>query len=481
MIAVIVSAISVLTVVFVSVYLITNSYKQDAERTNTLNKIVKDINNINETNVQMDNTQSKALTALNAKITSISNDMSKFNASVVDMGKTVSVAKTNFVSSSNLVNGLSEKVNALNTNFVSSSNLVNGLSEKVNTLNTNVSTLAKGIRDQISTNKVTLGNNAFSMMTSGDSNTHSLNMAFGDGLSMSLQKNGDGNMSFVVPPQKEFRVYSGSNVNAGITMSGNILGIGKTPQQLQGVPLQVNGAVWTKNGLMTTINENAASVMSFSNNLVTLNPDNDFGGVHVGSSAFLRRDANEWMLRATSSKDANNFVLQPSSSSIGSGVMTLTSEGRMTLAGSNAGISMRGAASATHNPDNLPTQFAFGTVDPKNIIRGDTEVYGDLTSVGSLLLGRPSDESTQQARSGIGQYADNAMRVFTKANGSLHLSTAEQDGTFNDYVTIAKDGQVAMKNILTASALCSGTTEEKQCLTASEIQRLKDILERQST
>lgn len=457
MIAVIISAISVLTVVIVSVYLITNSYKQDAERSSALTKIVKDINKVNETNIQLENTQSKALTTFNTKLIGMSNDMSSFKATVADFGKTVSTTNAKLVSSSNLIKGISEKVNALNT------------------------TLTKDIPNQLTTNRIGLDGNTFSMSAlTGSNNIRSLNMSFSNGSTVSLQHNSNGNVSFIVPEQKEFRVYSGSNLNAGLTMTGNILGVGKVPQQLQGVPFQVNGAVWTKDGLVTTIDTNSASVMSFSNNMIAFNSKNDFYGVHVGSTAFLRNDSNEWLLNTTSSKDANDFILKPSNTSNGSGSMRVTSEGRMTLIGSNAGITMRGATSAKYNPNNLPTHFAFGTSNAKNIIRGDTDVYGDLTSVGSLLLGMPSDVGNQ-SRSGIGTYGNNATRVFTTdSGGSLHLSTSKEDGTFSDYVTMANDGQVTVSKMLTAGALCSGTAQEKQCLTANEIQQLKRMLATQT-
>lgn len=139
-----------------------------------------------------------------------------------------------------------------------------------------------------------------------------------------------------------------------------------------------------------------------------------------------------------------------------------------------------------HNPNKWQTHFPWSG-DNKNYIRGDTEVRGNLTTIGNVNANRPINVvpgdmgafiekvyGGKGDRYGVGQFGNGAMRTYTATKyglASVNMSLAKDDGTFDDIVTVKTDGSTTVKNQLNVGKdLCVAGT----CVSKDNLNRIKN-------
>ena len=182
--------------------------------------------------------------------------------------------------------------------------------------------------------------------------------------------------------------------------------------------LMVDGSVWTKGGLSTSVGDKFASVVSTDDKQIYLNKSKLFAnGVHVGDKMNI---------------DAWTMAGSPSALTISSGsnaTWSLDSNGRMTISAMSATsrITVPAGVSSAKNADNLPSEFP--SISGSNIIRGDTRVVGNL-NIGDGDV------------HGLGE-ANDKLYAFSK-NGMI-LASKNSDNTYSDKIEIPKDGAVTIK------------------------------------
>lgn len=258
-------------------------------------------------------------------------------------------------------------------------------------------------------------------------------MVVGDELMMMFN---NGNTSISTLGGGSLNIYNGGNPNSGFVLSNNAVGVGAIPNNVG--TLQVDGAVWTKDGLMTSTSNTHIPVMTFdSSNALRLNPIGGFESVQIGgqkvSIGGVSRN-NAWSYDVATS---NNMMITPV---IGTGKYVFDDKGTLTIQGESSGLNVRGGYPILRTE--LPN------VNGSNILSGDTLVHGNLSSSADFHIGGSmyfnGDHSQSIDKYGISQSSDK-LRMFTPhiSSASLSFSTLQDNGSFIDNVTISSDGSAS--------------------------------------
>jgi uncharacterized protein YoxC len=204
MISVVVSAISIVVIITVTVVLVTSNQKAHSEQKQQLRKVINDVNSVNTTTAEVDRQQNNAILSLNSNVA---------------LARTTANNVRTFVDSS----------------FSNLAREVRSDSGMFNTMNANT----------IRTNEFSINNIPFTARQDyigfGMSACNTFNIGVG--------ASNTGYMS--MPGAEGLNIYLRNSNVAPLSIKGNSVGIGMVPKY-DGT-LEVGGAVWTRNGLMTVL------------------------------------------------------------------------------------------------------------------------------------------------------------------------------------------------------------------------------------
>lgn len=409
MISLIVSAISVVIVMTVTVYIITKSYKDNSERNKQLTKIVDQINAVNSENVNIDVLQNRNFLAMNSNIISASNDISNI--------------RRDYVTKASLASDVTSAKGSFNTLKIGGTNISGSSASNITYLNLGFDSATGAL---MFGSNVTVGNDA------------------------------NGNALFSASSDKQINIFTGTNAASGVIVNNNLVGIGAAPKTNNGT-LQVSGALWSSQGLATTDNNTYASVISYSNNAIQMNPNKSFtGGVRLGPLTSMNNDSNVWLFdTSVPTNDNKNLVIsRADSSTTGNGRFTFENTGRLNLTGEKSGITVKGGITGANisNASSLVGTELPGA-DGINRIQGDLTLNGNIMGSGDLRL---SGSGANAVQFGVAREGDNRVRLYAGNTGSVNLSVMNnaQQRTFSDIVTVNNQG-VSITGNLSSQTLTS--------------------------
>lgn len=397
MIAVIVSAISVVVIVAVTVVLINQNHKLASEQKIQYRKLVNDFNTANTENTQIDNTQNTTLRDLSTTSVSYGSNITGIQASLCNMQKKV-------ISNSGVFNNVQ-----LTSNFV--------FSPKSNYMNLDIipTNVPRGLlMDDVLSFNIDTSNNA----------------------SISHTTNG------------RLRLYTGTNpVDSGVHITSNSVGIGTVPRYSG--TLQVNGAVWTRGGLFTSLGaslDTLAPVVTNDQNAIYINSNMQFkDGIRAGHRVTLNSNANSWAVHTSS---PNSFTVD-SQRANATGSYRFMDNGRLIIQGNNnsGGLSVQTGVDG----NGAPLYTVLNGTGNSNLFRGSTTfasgigVNGPINVLAQEGLLFERSGSTPGERFGIGENA-NSMRMYTSATGSLALSKVNAAGGFVDLISAQNNGVLSLNS-----------------------------------
>jgi len=256
-------------------------------------------------------------------------------------------------------------------------------------------------------------------------------------------------------------------------MTFDSLNVGKVPLTSDNTTLKLEGSLWTKDGLSSTVNNKYASVVSTDANKIYLNKGNDFTeGVSVGKT--MNIDAWKYANDAT-----NTLSLGMSNQPM----YTFDQYGRMAVnkTSEKSGMSLPSGKRNGYVDDGQFAKLSTLLPDPetgKNIIRGDTEIQG--ATMMQDLEGRKI-KLREGIASGALELSNNPQSnsywgMSVKDNKLLFVPDSAGDGMSilfktNGPVTFDQEGNGMFNGNVTGNSVCS----KQQCLSESEIQKLKKI------
>ena len=242
MIALIVSVISFLVIVFVTVYLINKSIDEANERKADVRKVVDQVNTVNSSAADIEKKQNMTISDLNITLTGMKTNITAMNDNL-DKLRSDATLKDDL-----------QKTLATNT-------------AKVNTLNVNNATITQDNSSMLNISMAGSNSSNVSRIVGFDHSTMGRRMTLGSELS--ILESGASNLYtpfdsrgdvFIMTQSNDKRLFMQSGKNTGIVVKGDKVGVGMDPKYSQ---LDVKGglAVISDNNLLMG-GSNASKVLS---------------------------------------------------------------------------------------------------------------------------------------------------------------------------------------------------------------------------
>ena len=428
MLSVAVSAVSLVTVAVVTVLLVNKAYDDEGKRLSEMRRVVDQINTVNASAVEIETKQNNVIKGVTSNVDTVQkvvNDMQQDYVRSSDLQQNVKSDSGQFRTinlNDRVILDATPKANTSgNLSFNTQNGTIIGFED---------SELGKSLRIGTELSMIDMGTDA--VVRTENANKR---LIFMNGQKMS---------------------------DAGLVLSKNMLGVGVEPKYST---LDVKGGIAIgsqSNSVIGIVDSGPATLLSYDNSNIYLNGNNTFPSVNVPSDFTVGNNAAQWMLRASSS---NEFNIVPK------GPKGWDHDKKVTL--TNGGVSLQGGNSV-HNPSKLPTVFG-GT---GNVIRGDTEVTGDVNLVGKIsmtrgdpgpMIERVYNNAVTNDRYGVGQYPGGVMRMYAAdafGPAKLSLGFARTNGEFNDVLNVDRNG--TQSKMFTAPDMFANNMNMKRGLYAND-------------
>ena len=221
MIALIVSVLSFLVIVFVTVYLINKSIDEENDRKADVRKVVDQVNNVNSSAADIEKKQNTTMADLNIAITSLRNDVASVNSDMDQLRSDASLKED------------------LQKSFKTTS-------AEINTLSVNQAKISQDSSQMLNISMAASNSSNVSRITGFDNSSIGKRMTLGTELS--ILESGQSNLyhpfdsrgDIFMMSQSNTRLMFQSGKNIGIVVKGDKVGVGMDPKTAQ---LDVKGGI----------------------------------------------------------------------------------------------------------------------------------------------------------------------------------------------------------------------------------------------
>lgn len=393
MIAIILSILCLIIIVFVTVILINRSLDEEKQRKNDIKSVVDQVNSSNTAASGVEVKQNSYMQSLNTNITTIDTNTANLKKDIAEVQK--SMIKPDDLKVYSKKEDLTKEVSTSSISLNSKSSITHN-----DALAFNMGTGASA------------KNMAIFNVKDGD-----VFEKIGGDLTLTKTAKGDNIISTTIPKTKLMIQNEGG---PGLIMNGNKVGIGAEPKN---ATLDVEGSIYAKDGFVSIVNGKLVNIMST-------------GVSNDGQTMFLNKDG-AYPQGVSVTGNVNSTMM-------GKFAAGIETKGGYSIHNPKNEKTVLGAGTDGVN-------YIRGDTE----IQGNIKVFGGLsmanTDPGVMI---EKNYGTDDNRYGIGQYKGGTLRMFAGESfkpANISLSIAKKDGSFNDVLKINTDttvdinGDVTMK------------------------------------